>query len=85
MAPLLEPKPLVVAAFALPASARTLVVLNKAEATASLIDLASGEVRATLPTGVGPHEVAISPDGKLALVADYGQQTPGSSLTEKRR
>ena len=41
----------------------TLVVLNKAEASASLIDLASGEVVATLPTGVGPHEVAASYDG----------------------
>jgi YVTN family beta-propeller protein len=69
------------AALAFPASARTLVVLNKAEATASLIDLATGEVRATLPTGVGPHEVAISPDGKRALVADYGAQSPGASLT----
>lgn len=73
--------PLLAAALAVPASARTLVVLNKAEATASLIDLATGKVVATLPTGVGPHEVAISPDGKRALVADYGAQVPGSSLT----
>jgi len=36
-----------------------LVVANKAEATASLIDLASGEVVATLPTGRGPHEVGL--------------------------
>jgi hypothetical protein len=41
--------------------ADTLVVLNKAETTASLIDLSSGEVRATLPTGSGPHEAAVSP------------------------
>jgi YVTN family beta-propeller protein len=60
----------------------TLVVLNKAEATASLIDLASGDVRATLPTGDGPHEAAVSPDGTLALVGNYGHRgAPGSSLT----
>jgi len=62
--------------------AETLVVLNKSEATASLIDLDSGEVRATLPTSRGPHEAAISPDGRLALVGNYGtRERPGSTLT----
>src|SRR5688572_21877948 len=76
-----------VAALALLLSARseaptgTLVVLNKSEATAALVDPKSGEVRRTLPTGVGPHEAAVSPDGRLAVVADYGQQVPGSTLT----
>ncbi len=50
-------------ASASPAAAGTLVVANKAEATVSLVDVASGEVVATLPTGAGPHEVAVSPDG----------------------
>ena len=50
----------------------TLVVLNKAEASASLIDCATGRELAKLPTGQGPHEVAISPDGKTAVVGDYG-------------
>lgn len=64
------------------APAATLVVANKAEATASLIDLGSGEVAATVPTGAGPHEVGISPDGDSALVTNYGQRgAPGSSLT----
>ena len=62
--------------------ADTLVVLNKSEATASLIDLSSGAVRATLPTDFGPHEAATSPDGRLALVGNYGsREKPGSSLT----
>lgn len=62
--------------------AQTLVVLNKAEATASLIDLESGEVVATLPTGTGPHEAATSPDGTRVLAANYGtRDEPGSSLT----
>lgn len=64
------------------AQAATLVVANKAEATASLIDLASGRVVATLPTGDGPHEIGISPDGRLALVTNYGvKNADGRSLT----
>jgi YVTN family beta-propeller protein len=62
-------------------SAATLVVLNKAEATASLVDLDSGRVVATVPTGQGPHEVAVSPDGRFALATNYGAETPGSSVT----
>jgi len=60
----------------------TLVVANKAEATASLIDLENGAVVATLPTGEGPHEVGISPDGRFAMVSNYGRRgSPGQSLT----
>jgi DNA-binding beta-propeller fold protein YncE len=63
-------------------AADTLVVLNKSDATASLIDLARGTAAATLPTGQAPHEVDVSPDGKLALVANYGtREAPGSTLT----
>jgi YVTN family beta-propeller protein len=76
------PAGLLLLALAAPASSATLVVLNKAEATASLIDLDSGKVVATLPTGEGPHEVAVSPDGQRALVANYGTpEAPGSTLT----
>ena len=64
------------------AAGGTLVVLNKSEATASLIDLEAGNVVATLPTGEGPHEVAVSPDGRLALASNYGTRVaPGSTLT----
>lgn len=64
------------------AAAETLVVLNKAEATASLIDLDSGDVVATLPTGAGPHEAATSPDGTRVLATNYGtRDEPGDSLT----
>lgn len=59
----------------------TLLVLNKSDNTVSLIDLASKKVMATIPTGIGPHEAAVSPDGKLAVIANYGAQTPGNSLT----
>ncbi len=74
---------LIVGALAAPGvDAATLVVLNKAEATASLIDLDTGKVKKTLPTGDGPHEVAVSPDGTVALVTNYGNsKAEGNSLT----
>jgi DNA-binding beta-propeller fold protein YncE len=60
----------------------TLAVANKAEATVSLIDLGSGNVVATLATGEGPHEIGISPDGRYALVTNYGtRDRGGNSLT----
>lgn len=68
-------------AAALPAAAGTLLVANKSDATVDLVDLATGKSRATLPTGEGPHEAAVSPDGTLAVVSNYGRQEPGSSLT----
>jgi YVTN family beta-propeller protein len=63
------------------APAATLVVANKSEATVSLVDLPQGEVKATLPTGTGPHEIDVSPSGRLALISNYGQREAGSSLT----
>ena len=75
--------PFVFAAMApVSASAGTLVVANKSEATVSLVNTESGEILATLPTGNAPHEVAVSPNGMLALVGNYGtRDEPGSSLT----
>jgi len=49
----------------------TLIVTNKTPSTASIIDVASGRMLATLPTGNGPHEVAVSSDGRTAVVTDY--------------
>ncbi len=62
-------------------SAQTLVVLNKAEASVTLLNPLTGEAEATLPVGVGPHEAATSPDGATVVVCDYGTQTPGNTLT----
>ncbi|HEX3127919.1 MAG TPA: cytochrome D1 domain-containing protein [Thermoanaerobaculia bacterium] len=65
-----------------PLHAATLIVANKSEATVSLVDLGSGKVAATLPVGTGPHEVAVSRNGRLALIANYGTaETQGSTLT----
>ncbi len=64
------------------AGADTLLVANKSDATLDLLDPASGESRATLPTGHGPHEIAVSPDGATAVVSNYGdREQPGASLT----
>ncbi|MEO6444458.1 MAG: beta-propeller fold lactonase family protein [Gemmatimonadaceae bacterium] len=71
----------VLAASPLALAAQTLIVLNKSDAQASLVDIASARVVATILTGDGPHEVAVSPDGKTAVVGNYGGPTPGNSLT----
>ncbi len=63
-------------------NAATLLVANKSEATVSLMQLPAGNIVATLPTGHAPHEVAVSPDGRRALVSNYGdRERPGDTLT----
>lgn len=49
----------------------TVVVLNKRGNDASFVDLASGEIVATAPTGVGPHELVVLSDGRTAVGTDY--------------
>lgn len=59
-----------------------LVVLDKADAEATLVDLATLRIVKRLPTGVGPHEVAATGDGRWAFVANYGTgSVPGHTLT----
>jgi DNA-binding beta-propeller fold protein YncE len=49
--------------------------------TAQLIDASSGTSHTVLPTAVAPHEVAISHDGRWAVVAEYGDRNGvGKSL-----
>jgi DNA-binding beta-propeller fold protein YncE len=52
----------------------TLVVTNKTPSTATIVDVGSGRILASLPTGPNPHEIVLSPDGSLAVVTDYGGQ-----------
>jgi len=56
----------------------TLIVLNKDGHDANFIDLGSGEILATLPTGRGPHELVVTDDGRWAIGTDY---SGGDSLT----
>jgi len=61
----------------------TLLVANRhAEAgSVSFFDLQTESEIARVPIGPGwPHEVAVSPDGRLALTAEYGRETPGERL-----
>ena len=51
------------------------VVANQEGASVTVLDAADLKTIATLPVGVGPHEVAISPDGRWAVVTNYGNQT----------
>jgi DNA-binding beta-propeller fold protein YncE len=64
------------------ATADVLLVGNKSGHTLWAIDLANGEKRASFETGIGPHEVEVSPDQRFAVVSNYGERaTPGNSLT----
>jgi YVTN family beta-propeller protein len=58
-----------------------LLVLNKNAAEAVLLDATTGARVASMPTGPFPHEVTVSPDGRLAVVADYGAEQAGNTLT----
>ncbi len=65
-----------------PLLAESLLVLNKSDNTAVFVDANTYQVGAKLPTGAGPHEVAVSPDGRMAYVANYGtRDNPGHTLT----
>ena len=60
----------------------TVIVANMSDNTVTIIDVASRETIATLPTGPAPHEIAISRDQRKAVVTNYGVRgAPGSSLT----
>ena len=58
-----------------------LVALNKGDASLTIIDPIAMKVVAKVPVGDGPHEVVLSADGKTAFVANYGNQTPGNSIS----
>jgi DNA-binding beta-propeller fold protein YncE len=59
----------------------TIVASNMNAASVSIVDVASGTTLATIPTGVGPHEVAVSNSGKHAVIAIYGDKNSiGSSM-----
>lgn len=53
----------------------TVIVLNKQGNDASFIDLATGAIVATLPTGPNPHELVVTSDGATAIGTDYGGRT----------
>ena len=58
-----------------------LLVLSKAENTLAVVDPDSLAVVKKVPVGEGPHEVCVSADARLAFVANYGNQTPGNTIS----
>jgi len=58
-----------------------LLVLNKGDRQLAIVDPASGTVVARVNVGEGPHEVTVSTDGHYAYVGNYGQQTPGNTIS----
>ena len=77
---LLPPLLLIAASFAQSPNP-ALLVLNKEDASLAIVDPSRRQVVGRVPTGEGPHEVAVSRDGTLAFVANYGARTPGSTLS----
>jgi YVTN family beta-propeller protein len=55
----------------------TAVVVNQAADTVTLIDVATMEAYRHVPVVGGPHEVAISPDGRRAIVTNYRKRGVG--------
>lgn len=60
----------------------TLIVANRTGGSVSLIDLDTSVEIARLPIGPHiPHEIAVSPDGTLALTGEYGgNDNPGQHV-----
>jgi YVTN family beta-propeller protein len=58
-----------------------LIVLNKGANELVIVDPATQKIIGRVPTGEGPHEIALSSDAKTAFVGNYGAQTPGSTLS----
>jgi len=64
-----------------PSNGDTIIILNKSANTAWQLDAETGQKITEYKTGVGPHEVAVSPDQERAIITNYGDNAPGNSLT----
>ncbi|HEX8193949.1 MAG TPA: YncE family protein [Allosphingosinicella sp.] len=53
----------------------TLLIGNKGEDTLSFVSLADGRELGRVATGRMPHEIAVSPDGRIAAVVSYGARS----------
>lgn len=63
-------------------AAETLLVVRKTDSALDFVDPGSGLRLATVPLGHAPHEVSVAPDGRLAVVSNYGtREAPGSTLS----
>src|SRR5262245_47983793 len=63
-------------------SSPRLLVLNKEDATLAFVNPATGQVLGKVATGEGPHELAVSADGKIAFASNYGTgPAPGHTIS----
>ena len=62
-------------------AAPRLLVGNKSADTVWSLDAGSGERRAAYPAGPAPHEIAVTRDGRTAVVTTYGHKEAAHSLT----
>jgi DNA-binding beta-propeller fold protein YncE len=67
---LLAVAPLFLQAEATPAQA--LLALSKGDLMLAIVDPATNKVVARMPSGIDPHEVIASTDGKTAYISNYG-------------
>lgn len=51
---------------------RSLLVLAKRDKMLQIVDPSTLKIVAKIPVGDDPHEVTVSPDGKIAYVSNYG-------------
>lgn len=59
-----------------------IIVANKSGDDVHFIDSHTGDLLLVLPAGQEPHEVAVSDDGSIAVVCNYGNgQNPGNTLS----
>jgi DNA-binding beta-propeller fold protein YncE len=58
-----------------------LIVLEKEDGQAAVIEPNSGWVKDRYATDPGPHECAVSQNGQYAVTTNYGAKTPGNTLT----
>ena len=59
----------------------TVVVVNQQSDTVTLVDLKTMEAYRNVPVVAGPHEAAVSPDGRRVLVTNYNKQGVGQQKT----
>ncbi len=59
----------------------TVVAVNQQSDTVTLIDLKTMEAYRHVPVVAGPHEAAVSPDGRRVLVTNYSKQGVGQQKT----
>ena len=70
------------AGLAVTAAAETLLVVRKSGDALDFVDPGSGLRLASVATGHAPHEVSVSPDGRRAVVSNYGtREQPGTTLS----